>query len=462
MTAIQQALLNMDVLEEIFSWLDFALFDGASPRGQREVGNARVRSQSQARKRERERRSTLASAARLCKAFCEFALPVLWYHMESVVPLVQLLSSCEKVWHRACLSGRGTLSGLGPSIATYVRALYPLDTPQQGVQVKCISEAGWANLIRVVGDRGPLLPNLETLDWLVECSVEIAAMSLVWSPTITKATVCLLPIDRYGQVRVEGPPYWPADWQLVRFLVDHLEPAFPSRCHDLTIFRSKSITSLRVLSGDGNLIGAFCSLDLRSLEFRSSLTVDAATFARNCAIWGRSFSNLETFKCDMTKYDGAHHGYDGPLFLYFAPLLQLSRLREVYIYGQWSSMTLDDDDLLIFAQCWPSLEVLHMSLDPREPQHEKPGLRGMAALAKSCPRLKDLLLMVLDDGLGDDSSLPLNSEGSNPCHGLRKLEVVEGVSADAYRAIRERIFPCLDMQPNACDGRYYVSVGLEW
>ncbi|KAH9902370.1 hypothetical protein C8Q73DRAFT_669951 [Cubamyces lactineus] len=84
--AQQSVLLNVDILDEIFQWFDYEVTHGHPL-----VDLVSFTCYRAPRDAEVDRRRSLTSAARVCSAFHEPALRVLWRQLESLLPLFSLI-----------------------------------------------------------------------------------------------------------------------------------------------------------------------------------------------------------------------------------------------------------------------------------------------------------------------------------------------------------------------------------
>ena len=82
----QSTLLNVDILDEIFQWFDYEVIHGHPL-----MDLVTFKGYKSSRDVEVVRRRSLASASRVCKAFHEPALRVLWRQLESLMPLFSVI-----------------------------------------------------------------------------------------------------------------------------------------------------------------------------------------------------------------------------------------------------------------------------------------------------------------------------------------------------------------------------------
>ncbi|KAI0330849.1 hypothetical protein GY45DRAFT_692624 [Cubamyces sp. BRFM 1775] len=183
----QKALHNGDILYCIFSKFNTRQFDYRRDDPQHS---------------ERARREVLARSARVCKAFRDIALPVLWAHLHNFAPFFRLLSTCMVVQEKnlGARMGIKRVYALGEGsvpqgeierlryYSAFLRAVQwnnqtTLDTPGN---YDYIEGSALKQLRRLVGDTpsNPLLPNLDTLSWKLTLTVDPASLSILMSPNL--------------------------------------------------------------------------------------------------------------------------------------------------------------------------------------------------------------------------------------------------------------------------------------
>ncbi|KAJ8457719.1 hypothetical protein ONZ51_g11361 [Trametes cubensis] len=186
--ATHQALHNDDILYCIFSQLDTDRFDYR---------------RDDPHHSERARRGALARGARVCKAFRDIALPVLWAHLHNLVPFFRLLPTCVIVQEtylgslmvsKKCIYALSNGSVPQEKIArlryygALIRAVAwnnraAFDTPGYH---DYIQDPSLTQLRLLIGDvpSNPILPNLDTLSWKLTSTQEPSSLSILMSPKL--------------------------------------------------------------------------------------------------------------------------------------------------------------------------------------------------------------------------------------------------------------------------------------
>ncbi|KAI0652999.1 hypothetical protein C8Q70DRAFT_937988 [Cubamyces menziesii] len=152
---------------------------------------------------ERARRGALARGARVCKAFRDIALPVLWAHLHNLVPFFRLLPTCVIVQEtylgslmvsKKCIYALSNGSVPQEKIArlryygALIRAVAwnnraAFDTPGYH---DYIQDPSLTQLRLLIGDvpSNPILPNLDTLSWKLTSTQEPSSLSILMSPKL--------------------------------------------------------------------------------------------------------------------------------------------------------------------------------------------------------------------------------------------------------------------------------------
>ncbi|KAI9061692.1 hypothetical protein FKP32DRAFT_1677895 [Trametes sanguinea] len=237
-------LSNVDILTEIFDCFEFGKFHGVAAAYEASWVPIEATGDSSEDERieaELQRKRTLAQLARVCKAFQEPALSVLWRQLHSLFPLLRLLPSLFMIQEQVIMESR---YGAIPSdiyqlpldmptehwdrltnYAAYVRRLYYTDPAHR--RLRDITAETWKLILRTFSDR-PLLPNLQILKWSVEeADTEFAALAAFLPPSLESLSLeCI------------ARPSWNVDISELecawRTQLDILVPELPSRTPRLT------------------------------------------------------------------------------------------------------------------------------------------------------------------------------------------------------------------------------------
>ncbi|KAH9890368.1 hypothetical protein C8Q73DRAFT_122973 [Cubamyces lactineus] len=185
--ATHQALKNGDILHCMFSKFNTHQFDYR---------------RNDLQHSERARREALARSARVCKAFRDAALPILWARLHNLTPFFRLLSTCIVVQEtylgprvsKKCVYALGEDSVRREEIerlrhyGALIRAVEwnnyaTSDTPGHH---DYIEGSSLKQLRLLVGDvpSDPLLPNLDTLSWKLTLIKDPASLSILMSPAL--------------------------------------------------------------------------------------------------------------------------------------------------------------------------------------------------------------------------------------------------------------------------------------
>ncbi|KAI0654049.1 hypothetical protein C8Q70DRAFT_543168 [Cubamyces menziesii] len=179
------------------------------------------------------------------------------------------------------------------------------------------------------------------------------------------------------------------------------------------------------------------SLYVHGIEYR-----DPAALKRMFEAWSYDFPSLQLLSCKICMPNIPVRPA-GLLSSFLAPSLRnLSGLRAVDLYlGGIPGLTIDDSDIVMLSELWPLLKQLRLWAAKDETAGHTYGLLSLAALAKNCPHLEDLLLQRIVIRPEDTARLPTGL----PLHGLRSLQVSppNRIARHDYVTIRERIFPHL-------------------
>ncbi|KAI9061690.1 hypothetical protein FKP32DRAFT_1686970 [Trametes sanguinea] len=449
---------------------------------------------------ERVRTLTLAHLARVCKTFREPSLRMLWRQLRGIFPLLRLLPSLimvqdlmgwfggqesQFVYHLPAHMLPGEWARLS-SYAIYVRELYHVRPVP--IRPGNITEQTWTLLLRAFGNR-PLLPNLQVLKWdAEEAHTELAALDILLCPSLEQLSIkCTTPSSMCAHVARDP------DAMIQLLSLSHpqsLRELCSSACESrhihlqslkalprfttikslglcLTIadipqadlppkLELDNLESLSLYSLPAHGVGlnpaydVFASTNLRTLDIWRVQYISDAALQRMSSAWARSFPCLEVFECSIGFPAMQDSDSDSetepplpspaPLTSLLEPLLDLRRMREV-IVGFYVSPVVSDHDLTVFAQAWPSLEKLHLGWGTDDSPSSGPGLLGLLALSIGCPKLVSLELAEFTFCAEDAAQLP--PEPPSPHHALRKLQVTNGMSPDAYNLVRHKIFPNL-------------------
>ncbi|KAL7280560.1 hypothetical protein ACG7TL_005493 [Trametes sanguinea] len=511
-----RALSNIDILDAIFVYFDYAPFHGIE-----ETPNKVAQHLSRNYEVDVTRTKTLAHLVRVCKAFSEPALRVLWRQLHDVFPLLRLLPSLYQVQENVP-SGRryGPISldiyHLPDEVpqseydrllqyAPYVRRLYALSPATTPFRRAEITEEGWVSVIRALGDQ-PLLPNLGTLHWLMERPAEeLPQITTLLSPSIKILKLfCHVDLEqeqRLAEVQEAWKPYLQrlieALPQRVPELIDLgfytedldtrlvLEPLslnHPPSLRTLSLSNSPQCTSI-AFDPPGLLpLTRFATIQSLTLTLSlADLVVDGRTPeirldnltelripyhpGHSCALNAIASSSLrelevsglQCFIPSTFQNISSEHvervASRWPISTLLQPLLALPRMRKVWIaFTSWLPIKVTDHDVTTFAQAWTSIEQLHLAAAAFDLTCYQTGLPSLVALATHCPHLSDLLMVQLVIREDDIANLP--PEPPNPLHALRAVKVNYGMQPATYRLVRDMIFPNLDQKLDARDWLY--------
>ncbi|OSD04118.1 hypothetical protein PYCCODRAFT_1466540 [Trametes coccinea BRFM310] len=201
-----RALSNVDVLTEIIGCFEFAYFHGVDPTYEAnhvQPAATGIESDDEIFEIEVQRKRTLAQLARVCKAFREPALSLLWRQLHSLFPLLRLLPSLSMVEEQVIMECRyGAIPrniyqlpldmpdedwGRLTSYAAYVQKLYHTQPAHR--RPRDITAQTWTLILREFSNR-PLLPNLRVLKWdAEEVDTEFAAITAFLPPSLKSLSI---------------------------------------------------------------------------------------------------------------------------------------------------------------------------------------------------------------------------------------------------------------------------------
>ncbi|KAI0656461.1 hypothetical protein C8Q70DRAFT_935681 [Cubamyces menziesii] len=521
---------NADILDEIFEWFDYEHIHGHSL-----VDTITHTGYDTSMDVEIARRRSLASAARVCKAFQEPALRILWRQLESLMPFFILLPSFKKVqenveqpfgWtSRDIFHLPDHLSAYEwerlSKYASYVRILYLSGPP--ALKSQDLTPESWTSMKVLFGDR-PIFPSLRVLQWGAEWpDTELPGIAHFLSPTVDLVLLscCTHPHQRF----LEYGPRWQAllphtikticeratslshlttcMGQLnASELITTLSLYHPPNFRGLTLYGQYETPPLSLSSfmdlarivglerltikvpvdcSSGALLppaldfpslrhlripihrencpayDIIASPRLQSLHIHHMEYSSVAYLRRVCSAWVHSFPNLEVLSFWLTPTESQDGVPTRSLLTAISPLLNLRHIRTFILQTVSTPLTIDDADLTVLSEAWPSLEELYVSgmSTPDYRAGSTAGLPGLLSLATNCSNLTMLGINCIVIRPEDASLLPASPVN----HPLKELRVIRGIAPDTYRLVRENIFPHINLQlygGDGEDGSYYA------
>ncbi|TBU47558.1 hypothetical protein BD309DRAFT_456494 [Dichomitus squalens] len=449
------ALANQDVLYTVFehfvasetAWYDF------------DIMTRRVKSVDDPE--EIVRRRTLASCARVCRAFLFPAMTILWRDLDSLEPLNALVQHrASQVTESMCLPWLPTYA----QYSRWVRAVRnswtapsPLpscasaDVGQPPLSLSRLVRLRWVQKVPGTMDLLQLLsPALHSLhivfrgapawDHHRRCEYQTFVETLLLRAAESAPCLTYLRITR-GNGILE-------DWlrPVCRFsrvqVLDILEPAYDAvttsdllpRLGAMKSLRSlklrlpaavghafdngtQSFTALRVLdlgSRFASLHDAIKMLRLVSSPYLESVHVDgcecetgllSAGLHDLCTVLDARFApTLRTISLSITPI-GSPIAFEQPLVKYLKPLLRIRHLADVRLHlaSKNVSVVVSVSDFVTIAESWPHLEHLELSYVP---SGKAPSLRALIPLARLCPFLTHVQLPRIDARDVEMASIP--------------------------------------------------------
>ncbi|KAI1790563.1 hypothetical protein LXA43DRAFT_890672 [Ganoderma leucocontextum] len=455
----------------------------------------------------RERAKTLARLARVCKNFHLPALRILWRRLQDMRPLLRLFSGLEieapddddpgeldvhtnailpPEWARFCM------------YAEYVQVVETIFLPTGAARDR-IPASTWTQLARL-SCGSPLLPHLRELGWVLS-SPNCTGILRFLSPTITQLKIACFGIhndttpvnQQEWQSRFQSllPTVFSVASKVTRLTMNagQIDTFCPqlSNLHFLRYFRCTrvNIRILQVLAALNELeelhVRIFDTTDQPSISFSgfpklrvlvisehpsSNLVYNAFSsprlheliighyppqhlhnFTESCEVWARRFPSLRHLSFYLSLDDSAT---PRPLRGAVRPLLILSNLRSVGFSTWYTMFTIDDADVVAFAEAWPRMRHLKLAFavggsgskdtDPSA----CPTPSSILALATKCPDLRTIHIRRLEVGRGtlpDLSQQPARGHGLE-CFSVQNVEVDEALVPEFARWI-DRLFPHL-------------------
>ncbi|KAL7280558.1 hypothetical protein ACG7TL_005491 [Trametes sanguinea] len=344
---------------------------------------------------------------------------------------------------------------LSPSIKVLKLSCHvELETEQRPVEIQEAWKPHLQQLIEALPERVPELVDLAfytkdldarlVLDPLsLSYPASLRTLALSSSPQRTRISFgprSLLPLMRFATI------------QSLRLALPIADVAIDDRMPEI---RLDNLTELCIVYHRGYrcALDAISSSNLRELKVSDVQCFIPSSFQSTCATWVRSFPRLESINCELASVHVGRVASRWPVFTLFQPLLALPRMRKVCItFTSWIPIEITDHDLITFAQAWPSIEQLHLAPTAVDLSRLQTGLPSLVALSAHCPHLSDLRMVQLVIREDDIANLP--PEPPNPLHALRTVKLNFGMKPATYRLIRDMIFPNLDQKPDARDGLY--------
>ncbi|KAI0336593.1 hypothetical protein GY45DRAFT_1332712 [Cubamyces sp. BRFM 1775] len=398
---MHRALTCVDILDEVFIWFDIANFFGAFNC----VDDDRI--------------CTLARSARVCKAFFQPAIRVLWRRLEYVTVIFHTLPSFVKVHE----DKPRTYGGLPrpeyrlprdvPSAewdrlsiyAVYVETLHASQEPS--VRTEEMTQDSWRSLKELCHDK-PIFPNLRDLFWLIDDDGPESIIPFL-SPTIKWLSLfCSTPPWDFTPDRAR-------EWQKhIRVVIGEISARVP-------LLRELSVSTCRPMPpsfattplSDANFIelrvlGLYSAEPLRpsdlaavsriaSLESLELSVVDCKVHDPTDHLLPVCFNNLRRLRLDRQS------AVDGVFDLFTAPSLQRLDVHDFRINNTSDLRRM----CAAWARSFPALQELICMLDEHDTTGWEPssisslvapfcGLRGLSTL---CVWLNSLQVTVDDHDL---------------------------------------------------------------
>ncbi|KAI0323759.1 hypothetical protein GY45DRAFT_531602 [Cubamyces sp. BRFM 1775] len=397
-------LSNADILDEIFQWFEYEHTHGHSL-----VDTITHTGYDTSTDAETARRRCLASAARVCKAFQEPALRILWRQLESLLPFFILLPSFTKVQENVEQPFGWTSRDIFHlpdhlslyewarlrKYAAYVRILYFSSPP--AVKPQDLTPESWTSLKVLFGDR-PVFPNLRVLQWGAEWpDTELPGIAHFLSPTVDLLLLscCTHPHQRF----LEYGPKWQALLpQIIRTiceratglshlmtcmgqlnaseLVTTLSLNHPPTFRGLTLYGQYETPPLSLSS----------FMDLARITSLETLTINVPVdcSSRIALPSALDLPNLRHLRIPI-------HRESCPAY----DIITSARLQSLHIHHmEYSSVSYLRQVCSIWARSFPNLEVLSFWLTPTESQGGAPTCSLLAAISPllDLPHMRTFIL----------------------------------------------------------------------
>ncbi|KAI9062624.1 hypothetical protein FKP32DRAFT_1677147 [Trametes sanguinea] len=403
--AAHSALSKADILYEIFGYFNYACYHGVDP--ETHIVARHVRSVDH--KADIHRTRALARFARVCKAFSEPALAMLWRQLPELLPLFRLLPSLHKVQKNVKVRDRhgGSIYDLTGDVspsdwdrlcdyAARVRDLYHVDAPWPSLEHGDITDGSWATIARLLAGR-PLFPNLRTLDWWAfKPEPDFTRLAMVLAPSIQ---ILSINCDSFH----ESPPsLWEAPLQA---LIERVPQIIP-RLLDLTFSINTLDLQYVLVPLSHNDFSSLRHLQFLTVPDSRSPFVDPA----DAALALTSFTSLESLALVMPKF--------GPMAVEdLTPGVRLDNLVKLHLWCMQGDFPRPIDmftsaNLRVLMLRWPCPETLTTFRD------------ACAIWAQNFPKLESFECYVTSYLEYPDDTLWPISAAFEPMMSMRRLRSV--------------------------------------
>ncbi|OCH85916.1 hypothetical protein OBBRIDRAFT_838569 [Obba rivulosa] len=481
------ALQNHDILHEIFQKLNY-LVDGPDAAWTSKAALSR----------------TLVAASRTCKVFADFALDVLWFKLESLQPLLNIIgafipSAADVLW----LPSDGMIAPVEwERFRKYAARIHILSLRRdERINHRVLAYLSAKN------DGAPLLPALQELSWVLQ---DVIAPDLVtWLPR----SLHTLTLENCDDGPDEGPytqAYFDARVQLLQsawkqiiekspYVRDVHLISFPRRIlgpltsmkhikrvhiqdfhyiykmprlvcdRDLIQYLSR-IEGFTVLKIEPHFItaptfsgfGSLCDLDIQGPLHQLGLmtSVVSSSHLASLSIWhdadeqlqdGLLPSNVSKFSAlssfQLSVFLGEDHviAQSTELADHLRPLLGLRALEEVTIrvyLGPTVKFALSDSDIHDLAKSWRRIRELYLMYTADD---RSPSIQSLRYFVELCPDLHSLHLPRINGAtaLLESDSYPFSQQ----THGLKDLTLREVPWSNRIAEYIDSCFPSLEIPP---------------
>ncbi|KAI0328264.1 hypothetical protein GY45DRAFT_1015639 [Cubamyces sp. BRFM 1775] len=403
--AQQCALTNADILDEILEWFDYE-----PTHGHPVVDTVSYTGYDTSEDDEAERRRNLANAARVCKAFHEPALRVLWRQLESLFPFFSLIGPSFAVAQENVEQPYGRpsrdlyhlpddLSGQEwarlHKYAPYVRILYLWHPP--ALIPHDLTPESWTSMKVLFGGGEPIFPNLRNLQWGAQWpETELPAILHFVSPTVDQL---LLGCSTGG--RPSTVP-WPAWRALLPGIVEKICNR-ATRLSHFTVYLgqvdgSELLTTLSLCRPPTlrglNLHGQYGTPPLTLSSFMSLARIDDL---ENLILYPSvKFASAPSLPptLDLPRLRHLRIPMYRESCLPFR-IIASARLQSLHIHHmEYSSFTYLQQTCATWARSFPNLEVLNVYLTPSYPQDGIP-TRSLLTTASALLGLRNMRTFIL-------------------------------------------------------------------
>ncbi|KAG8995823.1 hypothetical protein FRB90_000085 [Tulasnella sp. 427] len=333
----------------------------------------------------------LATAARVCRAWTDVALDLLWEHLEAVRPIMALLGT----------DWENSPSGDWSRFQSYIKRIRSLSyftkrqTQDDAIITERIAIPALAELLRYTAVNGGqyLLPRLRKIDWSWDHDDQLRMIMLFISPQIKD--IKLVPmafVTPEGIVRALRSLGGVLHSGLRSFYIEPQQVSFGDGDSSTAIRRllekQDDLQELRVPFLPMNPFMFKPKLEVLDIQcpFESTIEIERllSQLVQSCPL----LINLQILLYAETNLDPTID------FQTIRPLLQCTRLQTLEV--EWrGNFELNSKDICEMGDAWAELEILHLASRNYANGPQDDGTRGMplnflSTFAINLPRLRKL------------------------------------------------------------------------